>query len=232
MTAAVRLTLTERSGLWCGDVARADTVTLDVVLTVLRADVAGEHLQATLGSCIGRYRFTTQLRHHRADVDDLTLTALHHLGDDGRADDERTDEVDVDDLLELSALHLVHGDALDDAGIVYEDVDLTYLLVDLLHECLYVIFLRYVAYVALHVLNAGLLIVVKTALQGCFINVVEDDVLDTGGYESLGDVETDTIKEAPVIQAFLPSRENKFAIICFVLEVYFKSVMFEKSWSP
>ncbi len=53
MTAAVRLTLTKGSGLGSGDVAWANAVTLDVVLSVLRADVAGEHLQATLGGSVG-----------------------------------------------------------------------------------------------------------------------------------------------------------------------------------
>ena len=82
MTTAIRLTLAERSCLRSSDIARANTITLDVVLTILRADVAGEHLQTTLGSCVCRNRLTTKLAHHRADVDNLTLTALHHLWDD------------------------------------------------------------------------------------------------------------------------------------------------------
>ena len=35
MTAAIRLLFTQRCSLWCGDLARADTVTLDVILTIL-----------------------------------------------------------------------------------------------------------------------------------------------------------------------------------------------------
>ena len=52
MTAAVGLTLTERSRLRGCDIARADTITLDVVLTILRADVTSQHLQTALGSCV------------------------------------------------------------------------------------------------------------------------------------------------------------------------------------
>ena len=169
MAAAVRLAFTQRSSLGRSNVARAYAVTLDVVLTILRADVTGEHLQAALGSSVCRNGLTTQLRHHRADVDDLTLTALHHLRDDGRRADERTHKVDVDDLLELSALHLVHGDALDDTSVVDEDVNLTNLLMDGLHKGLYCIFVGHVADIALHIADASFLVVVKATLQGCLL---------------------------------------------------------------
>ena len=39
VTAAVGLTLAQRCGLLCGDIAWADAVALDVVLAILRADV-------------------------------------------------------------------------------------------------------------------------------------------------------------------------------------------------
>ena len=83
MATAISLTLTERSGLRGGDVAWANAVTLDVLFTVLRADVTGEHFQTTLGGSVGTDCLTAQLRHHRADVNDLTLTTLHHLRDNG-----------------------------------------------------------------------------------------------------------------------------------------------------
>ena len=82
MTAAIRLTLAQRSCLRSSDVARTDAVTLDVVFSIFRADVASEHLQTSLGSSVCRNGLTAKLAHHRADVDNLTLTALHHLWDD------------------------------------------------------------------------------------------------------------------------------------------------------
>ena len=188
----VSLLLTQRSGLRRSDVTRADTVALDVVLAILRADVAREHLQTTLGGSVSRYGLTTQLRHHRADVDNLTLAALHHLGKHGARADKRTNEVDVDHLLELRTLHLVHRDALDDTCVVYQDVDLTHLGVNLLNQLLYLLLVRHVTYIAVYVLDAVLLVVGKTLLECSLVDVVEDDVLNAGSYESSGNVETDT----------------------------------------
>ena len=88
----------------------------------------------------------------------------------------------------------MHRDALDDAGIVDEDVYLSDFCMDLFYEVLHGILVCHVADVAFYVLNASLLVVVKSALQGCLIDVVEDDGLDASGYESLGNVETDTVR--------------------------------------
>ncbi len=87
----------------------------------------------------------------------------------------------------------MHGNALDDAGVVHQDVNLSYLLVDGLHKSLHVVFLGDVAHVALHVLDAGLLVVGQSALQCCLVDVVEDDVLGACSHKGLGDVETDTV---------------------------------------
>ena len=78
MTGAVRLTLAQRRGLRCRDVARSDAVALDVVLAVLGADVAGQHLQAALRRRVGGHGLAAQLAHHGADVDDLAVTLLDH----------------------------------------------------------------------------------------------------------------------------------------------------------
>ena len=102
-------------------------------------------------------------------------------------------QIDVDDLAEVLRAHLDHRDALDDTCVVHEDVNLTHLLVDLLHESLHSVLVRHVTDIALHVLDAGLLIVGQTASEELLINVVKDDCLDACSHESLGDVETDTI---------------------------------------
>src|SRR5699024_3049208 len=78
VTATVGLLFTQRSSLRGSDVTRTDTVTLDVIFTIFRADVASQHLQATLGSGIGRHSLTTQFGHHRADIDNFTVALLHH----------------------------------------------------------------------------------------------------------------------------------------------------------
>ena len=78
MSGAIWLSLTQRCSLWSSDVARSNAVALNVVLAVLRCDVSGQHLQAALCSCICRYGLTAELRHHGADVDNLSMTFLDH----------------------------------------------------------------------------------------------------------------------------------------------------------
>ena len=193
MTTAVWLTLTKRCCLWSSDVTRADTVALDVVSAILRADVASKHLQTTLSGCISRNGLTTQLRHHGADIDDLTLATLHHLGDDSRRNDERSYQVNVDNLLELATLHLVHRDTLDDTSVVYQNINLTNLSVNLLHECLHGHFVSHVTNIALHILDASLFVVVQTTLQSSLVDVVENNVLNTCCNKSLSNVEANSV---------------------------------------
>ena len=95
--------------------------------------------------------------------------------------------------MELFALHLVHRNPLDDPCVVYQDVDLPDFAVDPLDEGLDVVFLGDIADVAGDVLDSGLGIVAQAALQGGFIDVVEDDVVNAGCNESLCDVEADSI---------------------------------------
>ena len=51
------------------------------------------------------------------------MTLLDHAGDNVLCHDVGGDEVDVDDLTEVLGLHLKHGNALDDAGVVDKDVN-------------------------------------------------------------------------------------------------------------
>ena len=90
----------------------------------------------------------------------------------------------------------MHGDTLDDTCVVHQNVNLTYLCVNLLYECLHGILVGYVANVALHVLDASLLVVVQTTLQGSLVDVVEDNGLCTCCNKSLSNVEANTIGSA------------------------------------
>ena len=177
MTTSIGLALTKRSCLRGGYVTRTDTITLDIVLTILRTNVAGEHFQSTLCGCIGTNSLAPQLTHHRADVDNLAFAALHHLGQHGRRTNKGSHKVDVDDLLELGAFHLVHGNALDDTGVVDKNVNLADFFVDGFHKGFHVIFLSNITDVALHVLDACFLVVIQTTLQSGLVDVVENDVL-------------------------------------------------------
>ena len=61
MTASISLTLTEWGSLRSSDISWSDTITLDVVSTILGSDVLGKHLKTTLGSCISRHGLTAKL---------------------------------------------------------------------------------------------------------------------------------------------------------------------------
>ena len=87
----------------------------------------------------------------------------------------------------------MHRDALDYTSVVDEDVYLSYFLVYLLYESLDSHLVCHVAYIALDILYSCCLVVVKTALQSCLVDVVEDNGLNAGFYKSLGDIETDAV---------------------------------------
>ena len=78
MARTVRLHFTQRRRLRCGDIPRANAIALDIELTILGRNVAGEHLQPALGSGISRYCLTPQLTHHRTDIDDFSMPLLNH----------------------------------------------------------------------------------------------------------------------------------------------------------
>ena len=88
----------------------------------------------------------------------------------------------------------MHGDALDDAGIVYQDVYLTHFLVDGVNQLADSHLVGHVADIALHVGDASLLVVVKSALQGSLVDVVKHDVLHTSLYKGLCNVETNAVR--------------------------------------
>ena len=64
MTTAVGLTLTQRCCLWCGNIARTDTVALNVVLAIFRTNVTRQHFQTAFSGCVGGDRLTAELTHH------------------------------------------------------------------------------------------------------------------------------------------------------------------------
>ena len=78
----------------------------------------------------------------------------------------------VDDLAELRGLHLVHGDALDDAGVVDQDVDYADFLLYPGHEVLYLSLVGHVADVAVG-LDAQLGVGGESLLHELGLDVIE-----------------------------------------------------------
>ena len=97
----------------------------------------------------------------------------------------------------------MHGNALDDTGIVYQNINLTHFLVNLLNEGLHLIFVCNVADISVS-LDARLLVRSQTAVYKFLLDIIEYDVLDAGSMECLGNIETDTIRSAcnPGVLAF------------------------------
>ena len=222
MPAAVRLLLAQGSGLLGGDVAGAQAVALDVVTAVFGTDIPGQHLEPALRRSVGRHRLAAQFGHHRADVDDLPFTALHHLGHHGGGSDVRSHQVDVDDLLELGACHLVHRDALDDAGVVHEDVDGADLGVDCLDQRGDSLLVGDIADEAADVLDAGLPVVFQPHLEVLLRTAVEDDVVRAGKGVRLADFETDAVCAAcdPGIFPFQGKQIQVIHSVSFCFQIY------------
>ena len=194
VTAAVGLDLAERSGLGSSDVAGADAVALDVVLAVLGADVAGEHLQAALCRCVGGDGLTAQLAHHGADVDDLAVALLDHAGDNMLCHDVGGNQVDIDDLAEVLGLHLQHGNTLDDAGVVDQDVNGAQVPLDVGHQLDHVLLVGDVGIVAVGV-DALFMVGSHGGLHVMLAAAVESDLCAGGGI-GLGDGKADAVSGA------------------------------------
>ena len=191
MTATICLTLTKRCCLWSCNITWAQAVTLDIVLTILRADVTCQHLQATLGCSVCRNGFTTQLAHHRTDVDNLTMTLLDHTWDNCLRYDEWCSKVDVDYLLEVIYRHLRHRNTLDDTCIIYQDVNNTEFLLDISNHVLHLFLISYITDITLGI-NTLSLVISKRLIHVMLAAAVESNFCTCLGI-SLSNSETDTV---------------------------------------
>ena len=174
-----------------GDVARADAVALDVVLAVLGADVAGQHLQAALRRGISGHRLAAKFAHHGADVDNLAVTLLNHRRNDRLGDDERRIQVNINHLTELFGGHFAHRNALDDARVVDKDVNHADFFLNLGDERVDGGFIGHVADIAVR-LDALFGIGSNALIHQFLLNVVEDDGR-AGVAHGAGDGEADTV---------------------------------------
>ena len=91
---------------------------------------------------------------------------------------------------------------------------------DFFNQSLYTLFVGYIAHVAFDVGDAGFFIVVQSALEGSFVDIVKNDVLYAGGYKRFGDVETNAVRCAgnPCVLTF--EREKIHCCDALRLKVY------------
>ena len=95
MARAVGLTLSQRCSLRCSYITGTYTIALNVIFSIFGADIAGEHLESALGGSVCTDRFSAEFGHHRADIDNFSLTALHHLRQYSSTDDIWSHKVNV-----------------------------------------------------------------------------------------------------------------------------------------
>ena len=88
----------------------------------------------------------------------------------------------------------MHRNTLNDTSIVYKDVYLPNLCVNLLNKSLYAFLVSYIAYITLDILYASSLVVVKTALECSLVDVVENNHVCTCFNKCLSNIETDTVR--------------------------------------
>ena len=120
------------------------------------------------------------------------MALLDHAGQHRLGDDERAGEVDVDDLTVVGGAHLEHRDALDDTGVVDQDVRRgAKVALDLLDEVGDLVLLGDVGDVALG-LYALLGVVGETLVDLVLVAVVEGD-LGAGLGESRREGEADAV---------------------------------------
>ena len=130
MPGTVGLHFAQRSSLRSRYITRTDAITLYIILTILGSNITGQHFQSTFGGSISRNRFAPQLTHHRADVDNLSMAFSDHPRYHRLRHDKRSIQVNIDHLTKFSSTHFGHRNPLDDAGVVYQDVDFPDLLPD------------------------------------------------------------------------------------------------------
>ena len=191
---SIRLLLPQRRGLRRGDVSGPYSVALDIVFAIFTGDVAGQHLQPAFRGGIGGDGLSSQLAHHRTDIDDLSASSLHHRRKHRFSDDEGGGQIDVDDQPPIIDAHLMHRNALDDAGVVHEDIDRSKILFDLLRGLLDCRFIRHIADISFYI-EARFLIGGKPLIHQLPVDVVESDFRSRLGI-CQRDIQTDAVAAA------------------------------------
>ena len=120
------------------------------------------------------------------------MALLDHCRDNCFRYDERCIQVYVDHLAELICSHLGHGDSLDDACVVNQDIDGAYFLLDLSYHSINCFFVGNVTYIAVS-LDAFLSVCSDSLVYQFLLDIVEADgstALSVCGSDS----ETNTVR--------------------------------------
>ena len=119
------------------------------------------------------------------------MALLQHPGNDRFGADEGADQVDVHHLAEVLGGHLGHGDALDDAGVVHQNVHTPQVGLDFAHQLRHLLLRRDVGDVAPGVDALGA-VVGQGIVQVGLAAAVEGDFRPRSG-QRLGDGKADAV---------------------------------------
>ena len=119
------------------------------MLAKLGADVPRQHLQSTLCGRICGYRFTSQLAHHRTNVDNFAVSLLDHSRKHSLCYDKRRVQVNIYNLAEVRCTHFQHGGAFDNTCIIDQNINYADFLLDLLYHRTDLCFICHVAQITL-----------------------------------------------------------------------------------
>ena len=107
--------------------------------------------------------------------------------------DERSVQVNVDNLTEFLCFHLKHWNSFDDSCIVYEDVNYTDIFLNLFDCFLNLLFVCDITDISVNVSDSSFFVIFKTVVE-LFLSAVVENNFCACGCISLGDSKTDAIR--------------------------------------
>ena len=158
MTAAIWLALTKRCGLRGCNITRANAVTLDIVFTKLRTNITSKHFQSTFGGGIGTDGLATKFTHHRTDIDNLAMSLLLHIWNNGFRYNKRSIQVYVHNLTEVLYRHLFHRNTLDDTSIIYKNINGSKFLFNLCNHFFHIFLFSAITNITFHINTFSLIV--------------------------------------------------------------------------
>ena len=138
---SVKLRVFHQGGIhFSGEIAPAYSIYLDILAGPFHNHGLGEHLKASLGSCVPCYSRSSYFTNQGTDVDDLPLPAGNHSPYDLLRGEKNSSQVNGKHLAPHGFFHVHDRSAMLDTGIVYQYGNRTDLFLDLLYLRIYLVF--------------------------------------------------------------------------------------------
>ena len=119
------------------------------------------------------------------------MALLNHAGDNCLGHDERRVQVHVNNLSELGSRHIAHGNPLDDAGIVHQNVHHAYFLLNLSNHLIDGVLTGHVTYIAVG-FDSLFLVSSQSLVNQLLLDIIEHDGCACACH-GLGDGKADSV---------------------------------------